>query len=146
MLPVYALDWGSDGYRILSGSADGFMKCWDVRAVRETASIGAHKDGVTDIRWFKGTDGPGSGSMPQRDAKDDVLPKKSGTFVVTAGLDKSVKIFSADDWSLCKILNAHNGNITGIDVTSDARLIVSSGRDRTIKLWSRDDGEGLYDN
>jgi U4/U6 small nuclear ribonucleoprotein PRP4 len=145
MLPVYALDWSPDGYRLLSGSADGFMQCWDVRQVREMASIGAHKDGLTDVRWFKGTDGPATGGMLAKDAaKGDWLPKKSGTFVVTAGFDKTVKIFSADDWSLCATLKGHVSNVTGVDVTSDGRLIVSSGRDRTVKLWGRDDGAGIY--
>jgi U4/U6 small nuclear ribonucleoprotein PRP4 len=144
MLPVYALDWGADGFRLLSGSSDGFMKCWDVRQVRETASVGAHTDGVTDVRWFKGTDGPAAAALPAKDDKGEWVPKKSGTFVVTAGFDKAVKIFSADDWALCATLRGHVSNITGVDVTGDGRLIVSSGRDRTIKLWGRDDDAGIY--
>ena len=144
MLPVYALDWGTDGYRLLSGSADGFLKCWDVRQVRETASVGAHTDGLTDVRWFKGTDGPAAAGLPGRDEKGEWVPKKAGTFVVTAGFDRTVKIFSADDWALCATLRGHVSNITGVDVTGDGRLIVSSGRDRTVKLWGRDDGAGIY--
>ena len=59
--PIYGLDWSPDGYRVMTGSGDGFAKCWDIRAMKETASIGAHKGGVTDLRWFKGTDSPSSG-------------------------------------------------------------------------------------
>jgi U4/U6 small nuclear ribonucleoprotein PRP4 len=155
MSPIYALDWGVDGHRVLSGSGDGFLKCWDVRAVREQASIGAHSGGVTAVRWYKGTDGPHSvfqqpdGSLAEgrkeleRDEKGDAIPKKAGTFIVTAGFDHTVKIFSADDWSLCKTLKAHSGNVTDVDVTADARWIASTGRDRTIKLWGHDDMEGI---
>ena len=142
MAPIYALDWSPDSYRILSGSADGFLKCWDVRAVRESASVGAHTGGVTDVRWFKGVDGPGDKEMPEKENNDDWKPKKSGTFVVSAGFDRAIKIFSADDWSMCKTLPGHGGNVTGVDVTGDAKWIVSSGRDRTVKLWGRDD-EGV---
>ncbi|KAG9840571.1 hypothetical protein KCU68_g9031, partial [Aureobasidium melanogenum] len=76
----------------------------------------------------------------------DFIPKKSGTFFVSAGFDKNVKIFSADDWALCKSLSGHSGHVLSTDVTSDAKWIVSSSYDRTVKLWARDDMQGLYDN
>jgi U4/U6 small nuclear ribonucleoprotein PRP4 len=143
MKPIYTLDWSPDSHRILSGSADGFIKCWDVRAVKETASLGAHSDGVTDVRWYKGTDGPRDRLSPAQAENGDYLPKTSGTFVVSGGFDHNVKIFSADDWSLCKTLKGHSKNVTGVDVTSDSKWIVSSGTDRTVKLWGQDDGEGI---
>lgn len=142
--PIYALDWSVDGYRILSGSGDGFVKCWDVRQVRDVASVGAHKGGVTDLRWFKGQDGPASGRLPSKDG-DEVVPKKAGTFFVSCGFDKNVKIFSSDDWALCKSLSGHSGNVLSCDLTSDGRWIASSGHDRTVKLWARDDMQGIYD-
>ena len=141
--PIYALDWGTDGYRVLSGSADGFAKCWDIRAVREMGGIGAHKGGVTDLRWYKGTDGPVTGAMPDRDEKDEIRPKKAGTFFVSCGFDRNVNVFSADDWALCKTLSAHSGNVLSCDVTRDCKYILSSGYDRTVKLWARDDGQAL---
>ena len=141
--PIHALDWGSDGYRVLSGSADGYIKCWDVRKVKETASIGAHSNGVTDLRWFKGKDGPADMETPAKDEKGDWIPKMSGTFIVSVGFDKAVKIWSADDWALCRTLTAHDQNVTGVDITSDATWIASCSRARTVKLWQRDDREGV---
>lgn len=142
--PIYGLDWSPDGYRILTGSGDGFAKCWDIRAMKESASIGAHKGGVTDLRWYKGNDGPASGAMLNKDtAVDHLEPKKAGTFIVSSGFDKKVNIFSTDDWALCKSLSGHSGNVLSTDVTSDAKWIVSSGFDRTVKLWARDDMQGL---
>jgi U4/U6 small nuclear ribonucleoprotein PRP4 len=141
--PIYAVDWGADGHRVLTGSADGFVKCWDVRAVKETASIGAHIGGVNDLRWFKGTDGPADVAQPIKDEEDEYIPKKAGTFFVSVGFDKQVKIFSADDWVPSKSLTAHNGNVTGVDVSMDSKWIASCGRDRTVKLWQRPDGEGI---
>ena len=159
--PIHALDWSSDGVRVLTGSADGFAKCWDLRAVRETASIGAHRGGVSDLRWYKGLDGPLSGQIPQKqqyeassndvtmtnggsptseeeDGGGGLQPKKSGTFVVSAGFDKAVNIFSADDWALCKSLTGHDGPVLNVDTTSDAKWIASCGRDRTVEAL----GEG----
>lgn len=154
--PIYGMDWGADGVRCLTGSSDGFAKCWDLRAVRETASIGAHRGGVSDLRWYKGTDGPLSnnadvtmknsegGAGAEGEAGGEGLqPKKSGTFFVSAGFDKAVNIFSADDWALCRSLTGHDGTVLSCDVSEDARWIVSCGRDRTVKIWGREDGEGI---
>ncbi|KAF2766522.1 WD40 repeat-like protein [Teratosphaeria nubilosa] len=158
--PIHALDWGVDGTRVMTGSADGFAKCWDLRAVRETASIGAHKGGVTDIRWYKGLDGPLSAAAQEAIASKDVTmtngdadeeaaaqpvldPKKAGTFIVTSGFDKAVNLWSADDWALCKSLTGHDGTVLAADVTAESKWIASCGRDRTVKLWARDDLERI---
>lgn len=142
--PIHALDWGADSYRVLSGSADGFAKCWDLRSIRETATIGAHKGGVTDLKWFKGHDGPLANMDTQMMNGDaEMQPKKSGTFFVSAGFDKAVNVFSADDWALCKSLTGHDGTVLAADVDAEGRWIASCGRDRTVKLWARDDMEGI---
>ncbi|KAF2270671.1 U4/U6 small nuclear ribonucleoprotein Prp4 [Lojkania enalia] len=141
--PIHGLDWSMDGYRLLSGSSDSFMKCWDLRAMRETSSIGANSGGVTDLRWYRGTDGPASGVALRKDEKGDLIPKKASTLVVSCGFDKNIKIFSADDWALCKTLQGHASPVLSTDVSNDAAWIVSGGKDRTVKLWARDDQKGI---
>lgn len=141
--PIYGIDWSTDGHRLLTGSGDGFMKCWDVRAMRESNSIAANIGGVTDLRWFKGTDGPASGVPLQETDTGDAIPKKASTFVVSSGFDKNLQIFSADDWAHTKTLQGHSQAVLSTDVTNDARWIASGGKDRTVKLWARDDQEGI---
>ncbi|KAI4593804.1 hypothetical protein KJ359_008845 [Pestalotiopsis sp. 9143b] len=142
--PIYGLDWSSDGHRLLTGSADGWVKCWDVRKVARTGGIGAHTSAVADLRWYKGLDDPLSGTVsPGLDEKGAREPRKTSTIFVTAGFDKKVKVFSADDWSLISTLDGHTGPVASVDVSRDARWIVSGGHDRTVKLWGRNDGEPL---
>ena len=144
---IYSLDWGIDGHRVLSGSGDGWVKCWDIRAVRGVGGIGAHNGNVADLRWFKGIDGEHDMSAidmkMENGVKQEVAPRRAGTFFVSGGFDKNVNIFSADDWSLAKSLSGHSGNVLSVDVSQDARWIASSGHDRTVKLWGRDDGGGI---
>ena len=140
---IYSLDWGNEGHRVLSGAGDGWVKCWDIRQVRCTGSVGAHSGNVSDLRWFKGIDGDVSIPATKDGVKDERTPRKAGTFFVSSGFDKSVKIYSADDWAQIKQLNGHSGNVLSTDVSHDAKWIASSGHDRTVKLWGRDDGEGL---
>ena len=141
--PIHGLDWGSDGHRVLTGSADGWVKCWDVRKVQRTGGVGAHTSAVSDLRWYKGVDDPLLGHPPGVDEKGAQLPKKSGTFFVSSGFDNSVKIFSADDWTLVQTLNGHTGPVASVDVSHDGKWIVSGGHDKTVKVWGRNDGEGI---
>ncbi|KAL1604082.1 hypothetical protein SLS60_005674 [Paraconiothyrium brasiliense] len=141
--PIYGLDWSTDGHRLLSGSGDGFMRCWDVRAMRETNAIAANTGGVTDLRWYKGTDGPLDGVPLQENGDGELVPKKASTFVISSGFDKNIQVFSADDWAHCKTLQGHSQAVFSADVTSNADWIVSGGKDRTVKLWARDDNEGI---
>ncbi|KAJ4297266.1 hypothetical protein N0V88_004184 [Collariella sp. IMI 366227] len=144
--PIYGLDWGSDGHRVLTASADGWIKCWDVRKVQRSGGIGAHTSAVADVRWFKGLDDPLGGTPPGEDEKGMQIPKKSGTFLVSAGFDHKVNIFSADDWALVQSLSGHTGPVASVDVSRDGKWIVSGGHDRTVKLWGRNDSAGLYDD
>lgn len=142
--PIHGLDWSSDGHRVLTGSADGWIKCWDVRKVQRTGGIGAHKSAVSDLRWYKGLDDPLEGSVePGVDEQGNRLPRKSSTFLVSAGFDKTVRIFSADDWTLIQTLNGHTSPVASVDVSRDGKWIVSGGHDRTVKLWGRDDNAAL---
>ena len=140
---IYALDWGVDGYRVLSGSGDGWVKCWDVRMVRCVGGVGAHKSTVSDLRWYKGHNESVRVKLEEKDEKGEIQPKKAGTFFVSSGYDKSVNIFSADDWALAKTLSGHSGNVMSVDVSLDSRWIATSGMDRTVKLWGCDDGAGI---
>ncbi|KAI1339112.1 WD40 repeat-like protein [Xylariaceae sp. FL0016] len=140
--PIHGIDWGSDGHRVLTGSADGWVKCWDVRKVQRTGGIGAHSSAVSDLRWYKGLDDPLWGG-PISDDKTPQEPKKSGTFFVSAGFDRKVNIFSADDWTLVQTLEGHTGPVAAVDISRDGKWIVSGGHDRTVKLWGRNDSEGV---
>ncbi|KAI1073500.1 WD40 repeat-like protein [Whalleya microplaca] len=141
--PIHGVDWGSDGHRVLTGSADGWIKCWDVRKVQRTGGIGAHNSAVSDLRWHKGLDDPLLGTPPGLDDNGNQLPKKSSAFFVSSGFDHKVNIFSADDWTLVQTLEGHTGPVASVDISRDAKYIVSGGHDKTVKLWGRNDGEGI---
>ncbi|TGZ85740.1 WD40 repeat-like protein [Ascodesmis nigricans] len=126
---ITGLSWHPDGYRVASSSGDASVKIWDVRMVQCVATIGAHKNLVSDVRFFNGP----------RSAVGEL--NTSGTYFVTSGFDDEARIYSSDDWAFVKSLGAHTGKVSSVDVSLDGRYIVTSGHDRTVKLWAREDIE-----
>ncbi|KAF3919807.1 hypothetical protein ABW20_dc0109445 [Dactylellina cionopaga] len=133
---IHGLAFSPNGYQVLSASADATAKVWDVRKVKCISSIGAHTGLVSDVRFFEG--GVDTGRMLD-DGKIEMGDR--GKYFVTGGFDKTVNIYSADDWALVKAMPGHSGNVLSVDVSKDGKFILSSGHDRTCKLWARDDVE-----
>lgn len=157
MKEIHAADWAADGHRVITASADGLSIVWDVRAVRETARVPMHSRGVTDVKWYKDAaemappqaeippDGSRGGTMDvdRPDGEAFPTPPRSSTFTLSAGFDRNLALFSADDWMPIRTLGGHAGHVLAADVGPGARWLVSGGYDRTVKLWGRDDGAGI---
>jgi U4/U6 small nuclear ribonucleoprotein PRP4 len=88
---ITGLSWNRDGYRLISSSGDASCKVWDVRMVRCTATIGAHKSLVSDVRYFNGYPGMSHPDIPSD--RDDLL-REEGTYFVTSGFDGTVNVSS----------------------------------------------------
>ncbi|WRT65074.1 uncharacterized protein IL334_002016 [Kwoniella shivajii] len=65
------------------------------------------------------------------------LPK-SGLFLVTAGFDCNVRIWSADEWSLIKNLPTDAGKVMSVDTSSDGKFIASASYSRSFHLFGGD--------
>ena len=58
-------------------------------------------------------------------AADATLPR-SGLFLVTAGFDSNVRIWSADEWNLVRNLPTDAGQVMSADISADGRFIASA--------------------
>ncbi|RUS13145.1 WD40-repeat-containing domain protein [Jimgerdemannia flammicorona] len=158
---ILAVDFSPNGYQVASGSADNTIRIWDVRTLRSVYTIPAHKSLVSDVKFFHQSEGEAA-------AQGHAQPSASGLYLVSAGYDGSVRLWSADDWKMLKSLEGHEGKVMGVDVakgmcfvfyrvtvleifgicrsslprlvaiSTDGRFIVSSGFDRTFKLWANE--------
>src|SRR5262249_20841604 len=59
-----------------------------------------------------------------------------GDRIVSAGDDKTVKIWNASDGKLIKSLAAHDGAVTGVGINLDGTRAVSTGADKTVTVWN----------
>lgn len=120
---IYALDFSPNGYQVATGSGDCTIKIWDIRAVKTEATIPAHKKMVSDLKFFRA---------------DNELEgmKTNGTYLASSSYDRSVKIFSADNWLNVANLKGHSDRVISVDISSDGQFIASSGWDKSVKLWA----------
>lgn len=65
------------------------------------------------------------------------LPR-SGLFLVTAGFDNNVRIWSADEWSMIRNLPTDAGKVMSVDVSGDGKFIASASYSRSFHLFGGD--------
>jgi U4/U6 small nuclear ribonucleoprotein PRP4 len=68
---------------------------------------------------------------------EPTLPR-SGLFLVTAGFDCNVRIWSADEWSMVRNLATDAGKVMSADVSGDGRFIASASYSRSFHLFGGD--------
>ncbi len=67
---VTSLDWNSDGTLLATGSYDGFARIWTTDG-RLASTLGQHKGPIFALKW-----------------------NKKGNYILSAGVDKTVCIYS----------------------------------------------------
>ena len=112
------------GECIVSCDADGIVKTWDTKMVREKCSIDA---------------GP--------HAANSVVFDRSGEVIVVASDDTTVKLYSHADAVAAtesgassslepiSVLRGHNAAVETVAFDPSGKILVSAGSDRAIKLW-----------
>lgn len=150
-----------DRYQVATGSGDDTVRIWDLRALKTQYIIPAHRSSVSDLKFFRSTEelphipleapitnGTGNGEMDididshpngkqnggtTTDAAE-TLPK-SGLFLVTAGFDCNVRIWSADEWTMIRNLPTDAGKVMSVDVSGDGKFIASASYSRSFHLF-----------
>lgn len=74
------------------------------------------------------------------DVITDVKFSPDSKLIVTASLDKTIKLWQIDG-NLINSWNAHNGWINSIAFSPDGKIIASGGEDNLVKLWRTDNGQ-----
>jgi WD40 repeat protein len=75
----------------------------------------------------------GAVSLTAQVAKADV--------VITTGADKKVKIWDPANGKEIKSIDAHDSEITAVNVSTDGKLLATGGADKKVKIWKVENGE-----
>lgn len=108
---ISSFDFTTDGKKMVSGSWDGKVKVWDV---------------LTGMLLAKFNHGAGVNTVA-------VDPKSR--FVVSAGKDRLIKLWSTETGKLLQTLEGHLNAVSSVKITADGKKMVSCSVDGIIKVW-----------
>ena len=115
---VVCSEFSPNGFQLATAGDDGTIKIWDLRRRRPSASIPAHTNLITQLKFAHSSS------------------SQNGEFLASSSFDGTGKVWSTRDWKLLSILQGHEGKVMGIGVLDGPRCgIVTSGFDKTLKLW-----------
>ena len=63
--------------------------------------------------------------------------------MVTAGDDRTARVWDAYRWRLVSILNGHAGRVSSAAFSDDGKLVVTASVDRTARVWLAETGESV---
>jgi ribosomal RNA-processing protein 9 len=114
-----------DNIRCITGSKDCCLIVWEIETGKKVHIIkgfrhkrrnGAHSDEVLAIN-----------------ISDD------GAFLASAGKDRVVLIWNAENYEYVGCLKAHKDTITGVKFANNSHTLFTCSIDRTVKVWDIDD-------
>ncbi|CAN6650963.1 U4/U6 small nuclear ribonucleoprotein Prp4p [Trichomonascus vanleenenianus] len=123
---IHSVDFSPNGFQVATASADNSVMIWDMRQMKRIYTIPAHSSLVSEVRFFRGADLWTEGNPGLKD---------TGTFLATASYDRTIKIWSSDNWLHQKTLN-DSEKILSLDISPDQQYIGSGRWDRYVKLWA----------
>ncbi|RJS16294.1 hypothetical protein DRW03_30580 [Corallococcus sp. H22C18031201] len=148
-----------DGRYVVSASADGTLKVWEVETGREVATLKGHKGEVTgcavtpDGRRVVSTSGDRTLKVWQVETGQEVATLKGhegevtccavtpdGGRVVSASEDKTLKVWEVKTGREVATLKGHEGRVRGCVVTPDGLHVVSTSVDKTLRVWEVETG------
>lgn len=67
-----------------------------------------------------------------------------GQTLASAGMDASIRLWSAPDWRLLGTLTGHTHSVNSLTVSPNGQTLASTSTDATVRLWSFPDGVALH--
>jgi len=109
---VVCTEFSPNGFQLATAGDDGTIKIWDLRKRKQYASIPAHSNLITQLRFDQ---------------------YHNGEFLASSSFDGTAKIWSTRDWKMLSSLRGHEGKLMGVDLLPNS--VVTCGFDKTLKLW-----------
>lgn len=139
---IYSSDWLPNGHHLATAGGDGAVKIWDLRKGESVLfSIPAHSKLVSGVRFMQRCEtSPLSVQVGDENDENSKALDASGTFLVTSSYDRTVKVWSADNWIQLTTLAGHIDKVMACEISENGEELYSCGWDRTLRVWSDSEG------
>jgi WD40 repeat protein len=104
-----------DGRWVVSASADGTLRVWNLESGRTVRRLEGHTGWVNAVA---------------------VTP--DGRRAISASGDETLRVWDLDTGQTIRRLQDHWGRVRGVAITPDGRRAVSASADRTLRIWDLD--------
>ncbi|CCM01811.1 uncharacterized protein FIBRA_03879 [Fibroporia radiculosa] len=152
---IFSIAFSPNGYQIATGSGDDTVRIWDMRSLKALYTIPAHLSNVADVRFFRGRDLPynlitdkdivmnGTDEQSETEISEaqeaEERTYRAGLYLVSAGYDGLVKLWSADDWQLLRTLPTDGGKVMSVDLSNNGKYLASGTYNRNFQMFTPDD-------
>ena len=107
--PISAVSQTNDG-RVISASADGSMRIWDLRGATETKLLTGHAGAIRGV-------------VITHDGR-----------VVSASVDKTLRLWTLNAAAAPVVLKGHDDAVNAVAAVAD-HIVISASDDRTLRMW-----------
>jgi WD40 repeat protein len=114
---VYGLCFSPDGKMVATGSADKFVKVWEVPSGKFVKSFEGHTHHVLDVGWMA-----------------------DGKLLASAGGDNTVKVWDFDKGEQARTINAHTKQVTRLMFIGKKAEFITAGGDNQVKAFNASNG------
>lgn len=120
---VMAVDFSHDGQRVVSGSADGTVKEWDVLKGVETLSINAHDGWVRTVAY-----------------------NHNSTLIASGGDDGKINVWNRSNGQRQNTIIAHSKWLEDLSFSPDGKYIASGGHDNYLLIVNASTGQIVFNS
>jgi WD40 repeat protein len=152
--PTSVVAFGPRRRLMISSSADGTIRTWDLETMRTVRKFNGHEGNVYAARispdekliasggrdgtvrlWDVETGAQISQEVTQTVVRD-VAFNKDGTLLASAGHDGAIRIWNTKDATLLHRFAGRGGTIRGLAFNPDGTLLASGSDDGKIRFWN----------
>ena len=114
---VYGLSFSPDAKLLATGSADKFVKVWEVPSAKFVKSLEGHTHHVLDVGW-----------------------SADGKLIASAGGDNTVKVWDYEKGEQARTIAAHTKQVTRLLFVGKKMEFVTAGGDNQVKMFNASNG------